>query len=100
TRTTLNEVGHELVEQLARDHTVARADDRIGDLAVEHPEIPVRHRRGLFDIAKRFDEIRFPRYRHPGNVKIFLAAKRLNAVVGVRRNLAVTEEIVFYPELI
>ena len=97
-RAALNEVGDELIEHLARDQPVARADDRVGDLSVEHAEVAVRHRGGLLDVAERLDEIRLARHRHAGDVEVFLAAERLDAVIGVRRNFAVAEKIVFHSE--
>ena len=95
-RAALDEVGDELVEHLARDQPVARADDRVGDLSVEHAEIAVRHRGGLLDVAERLDEIGLARHRHAGDVEVLLAPERLDAVIGVRRNLAVAEKIVFH----
>ena len=97
-RAALNEVGDELIEHLARDQPITRSDDRVGDLSVEHTEIPVRHRGGFLDVAERLDEIGFPRNRHARDVKVFLAPDCLDAVIGVRRNFAVAEKIVFHSE--
>src|SRR6266542_4292383 len=40
-----------------------------------------------------------PRSRHARNVEVFLAPERLDAVIGVRRHLAIAEKIMFHAEL-
>jgi len=99
-RPTLNEVRDELIQHLPRNQPVARAGDRVRDCGVEDAEVPVRHGGGFFHIAKRFDKIRFPRYRHARDMKVLLTPERLDTAVGIRRDLAVTEEVMFYAKLV
>ena len=90
---TLDEVRDEMVVHVARDHPVAGADDRVGDLAIEHAEVPIRHGGGLLHVAEGLDEVRLPGHGHAGDVEILLAPEGLHAVVGVVGNLLLAQEV-------
>ena len=93
--TALDKVGDELIRELARDDAVARRDDRIGDPGFKHAEFPVRHRRRFLDVAERAHEIGLPGHRYAGNAEVFLAAQRLDTVIGVFRYLTLAEKVSF-----
>ena len=86
-RAALDEVGHELVEQVARDQPVARRDDRVRDPRVDDAEIAVGHRRGLLHVAEGLHEAGLGRHRDARDVEVLLAAKRLHAVIRVVREV-------------
>ncbi len=90
---TLDEVRHELVEQVARDQPVARADDRVGDPGIEHAQVPVGHGGGLLHVAEGLDEIRLPGHRHARDVEVLQAPEGLDAVVGVVGDLLLAQEV-------
>ena len=93
TGAALDEIGHELVNHLAGDQAVAGADDRLGDLRIEHAEIAVGQRRRLLDVAEGLDEIRLGRHWNAGDVEVLLAAQRLHAVIRAVRQFLLAEEI-------
>ncbi len=93
----LDEIGDELVAHLAGDQPVARAGDGVGNLRVEHAEVAIRERRGLFHVAERLDEVGLQRHRDARDVEVLLPAQRLHAVIRVRRNLLLAEEVLFDP---
>ncbi len=89
----LDEVGDELVAHLAGDQAIAGAGNRVGNLRVEHAEVPVRQRCGFLHVAESLDEVRLQRHRNAGDVEVLLAAQRLDTVVRVVRNLLFAEEV-------
>ena len=50
---------------------------------------------GLLDVAEGLDEVRLGRHRRAGDQKIVFPPLGLNAVIGVRRNLFLAQEIFF-----
>jgi len=93
----LYEVGHELVEHLARNQPVTRAHDCAGNLRIEYSEVTVRHSGCFLHVAECLDEIRLPGHRHVADVKVFLAPQGLDPVVRVLRNLFLSQKILLDP---
>ena len=50
---------------------------------------------GLLDLGQSADQVRVDGNRDAGDVEIFQRAQRVDAVIGLDRNLPVTEQVVF-----
>ena len=94
----LHRIDHELVEvaPVLRDE-IAGVVDRLGFLHGQLLEPPVGARRRLLNEGKGADELRKMPDRYTGNRKIFDRAQRMNAPIGVRRNLSLAEQVMLAP---
>ena len=95
TGTALQPIGHELITVLAGDDLIAGPDERVSDVGRDRAEFLVGHRSSLLHIAVGDDEERFLAHRHFGDVEVFLAAQRLNAVVAIISDFELTQEVTF-----
>src|SRR5437867_5906456 len=83
-----------MLVELAGAELFAGLDDDIGFLLVEQSELVVGQRGGLLDAGQRPNQIGVDRDRVAGDREVFDRAQRVHAIVGIRRNLAVSEQIV------
>ena len=73
----------------------AGGDDGVSAGRIEQAELVVAPGRGLLDRGQRRDQVRIDRDRGAGDRKVLDRAQRVDAVVGVRRHIAVAQQIVF-----
>jgi hypothetical protein len=90
----LDHVDHELFVQLSRADLPAGLDDGARTPLVQLPEILVGVRCRLLHARQGIDELRIGADRCPGNRKILQGAQGVNAVVGLGRDLAISQEVV------
>ena len=94
----LHRIDHELVEVApVLGDEIAGAVDRVGLLRRQLLEPPVGARRRLLDEGKGADELGKMPDRNAGDRKIFDRAQRVDAPIGIRRNLRLAEKIVLAP---
>ena len=83
----------ELAVQFARQHVIGSADDEVGLLLLDAAETGVGQRGSFFHQRHRVDERL--RQGFAADFEVLVAALRLRAPVGVRRNLDFAHGVVF-----
>jgi hypothetical protein len=91
----LNHVDHEFIVQPAGPHFLRGGDDGVGKRLIKQPQLAVALRRGQLDRGQRRDQIRIDRDRGAANRKILHRTQGVDAIIGIRRNIPVAQQIVF-----
>ena len=92
-RTALDEIGHELITELACDEPIAGLHDGVGHPGVERAQVTVGHSGRLLHVGESTHETRLLRHRNTGDAEVFLGTQRLHAVVRAVRKLLFAEKI-------
>ena len=94
----LHSIDHELIEEESiLGDEFAGAVDRIGLLRRQLLEPPVGARRRLLDKRQGTDKLgKMPDW-NAGDRKVFDRTQRMDAPIGLRRNLPLAEQVVFAP---
>ena len=91
----LDHVDDKLIVQLAGDDLVAGDDDGVGDFFIEQAQLLVGERGGLLDLGERPDQPGVSGNGDAADREILSRAQRMHAVIGLRGNVAVAEQVVF-----
>ena len=78
--------------------TLAGCDDGIGNLLVQHAQLGIGAGGGHLHIRNRNDVLRIVVHMRCRNLIIVNSPLRLNAVVGICRNLQFSNQVTFDPE--
>jgi hypothetical protein len=93
----LDRIDDKMIVEPAGDDVVSSARDGVGDPGLEVAGVAIGERRRFFYDAHGADERRVDAVARDG--KVLRAAKRLDAVIGIRRDLALAEKVVLHSEL-
>ena len=96
----LDHVHDEVVVQLSFDYLIASSGNGIHDLLLDEAKSTVRNNTGLLDQSVSFNEVPEAGKAHSSNVVVVKSAQRLNSVVGVLRDLHLSQEIRFNTEFL
>ena len=96
----LYHVDDELLQQRAASNVLAGLGDHPGLVVVEQAQLVVGESGRFLDACKGNDEVGIDRDRGSRDREVFQRTNRVHAVVGVARNRALPEQIVFAPKTI
>ena len=85
----LNRVDDELVVQLAFDNLITGSNNRICTLSVQNRRLGIRDCAGFFDLGDTLDQLRMQ--LQSGNRKILGSPQCLNAIIGICRDLLLSD---------
>ena len=91
----LDDVDHEFLVQPAGPDFLGGGDDGIGARGIEQPKLAVALRRGELDRRQRRNEIGIDRDLRAADREILDRAQRVDAIIGIRRNIPVAQQIMF-----
>jgi len=93
----LDDVHHELLVQPAGPDFFRGRNNGIGARCVEQRKFAVALCCRQFDRSERPDEIGIDRDRRAGDREILYRTKRMDTIIGFRRNIAIAKQIMFAP---